>query len=222
MTLLFFPICVPVQALELGAPSGEESESRPSTSILEEDDLPFMTRRPQIAVGLNTSLNAFGSHAIHADQGTRAMLAFTVLAEYQPAVVQSFGVLGIGPSLALYQAPGSPLGSHFFAMRSIGGQIRYQARYFQEQGIVPFVSYAADYFSYQFKNGKSGSVFGHGPSLGLWFLLNTLDPSSAANFYADTRILRSYITLEYKTLVGSDDLISMSGGSVYFGLRFEL
>ena len=176
--------------------------------------------RPQWAIELNGSLNALGGTPLTPTQGNSTAFAVSLLAEYQPAFIQSLGVLGIGPALSVY-----PMGGHItpntFAIYSIGGQIRYQARYFRQQPLVPMVAYSVEWLSYNFSNGPSGTVMTSGPVLGLWLLLNILEPSAAASAYITTGIARTYAVVEWKTFSGINSPVTLSGGSLYFGLRFE-
>jgi hypothetical protein len=142
--------------------------------------------------------------------------------ELQPSFFQKLGVLGFGPSIHLY--PVSPIGQVTRAaigLWSIGSQVRYQARFFREQPLVPYAGYGVERWYYRFVDGSQGRFFAKGPYLGAQFLLNFLDQETAAEFYVNSGVLRSYLVAEIKTLQGSDDLVQLVGSSYYFGIRFE-
>lgn len=176
--------------------------------------------RPQWALELLGSVYAFGGTALTSLQASSPADAIGIQFEYQPAFLQSLGVFGIGPSIFVYPFPGNAT-SGFFSVYAGGGQIRYQARYFREQPLVPMVAYAFEYFSYNFADGTQGSLLSQGPSFGLWLYLNFLEPSSANHAYMDGGIKRTYAVVELRNMSGKDSNISFSGSSIYFGLRFE-
>ncbi len=60
-----------------------------------------------------------------------------------------------------------------------------------------------------------------GPFGGLMLLLNPLEPSAAAEGFLASGVSRTYLLAEFRALQASDDLISFSGASLHFGLRFE-
>jgi len=177
--------------------------------------------KPNWGLELSTSPNAFGGQALTQEQGTHPAVGFSLQGEYQPAFIQDYGVLGVGASLATYPIFGASATSRTFSLLAAGGQVRYQARYFRGQPLVPVIGYAFEYMSYAFSNGKSGALLTNGPVLGLWFLLNILDPNSAAQFYVDSKVARTYLVFEARALAGQDANIAISGPSYYFGLRFE-
>jgi hypothetical protein len=184
----------------------------------------YQTALPEWGVQFSASANALGggsNQALTHDQKSNPAYGFSLLSEYQPRFIQKFGVLGIGPALEVFTIRSGANTDGPFSMWSAGGQIRYQARYFREQPIVPVVAYTAEYFNYRFIQGGSGSLFASGPTFGLWILLNILDTNSASQFYTNVGILRSYLVLEYKNLNGSDNNIRFSGGSYYAGVRCE-
>ncbi len=153
--------------------------------------------------------------------------------EYQPDLFQQkYGILGIGPSLAIYPSSswiagipnlisgGNPQGPALL-MGSLGGQIRYQARYFRNQPLVPEGGYEAAALYSSFPGGTNGVTFAQGPFAGIWLLLNILEPSVAAEAFTDDAILRTYLVAEAHFLSGSSANASVSGQSYYFGIRFE-
>lgn len=176
--------------------------------------------KPRWGLELAASLNAFGGTALTSAQGTNPAYGFSAHFDYQ-IPFQKFGILGVGPSLALYPIMGGTVTSSVFSVFSAGAQIRYQARYFREQPVLPMVGYAVEYMSYRFISGGNGWVLAKGPVLGIWVLLNWIEPSAASDFYVDAGILRSYLVVEWRALAGSDSNISFQNGSYYFGIRLE-
>jgi hypothetical protein len=182
--------------------------------------------RPQWAFQLNASVNPFGGQLLKPghlvdDQGDNSAYGFQLSFEFQPAFLQSIGVIGLGPTVGVYPIFAGGVTSNPWAIYSLGGQVRYQARFFRKQFIVPVFSYSVDYFSYRFTSGKSGRFFANGPAGGIWILLNALDPGTAAEFYVDNGVLRTYIIAEARMLEAQSSEVSLSGFSYYFGFRFE-
>jgi hypothetical protein len=154
--------------------------------------------------------------------------AFLFEGEYQPLFLQKFGILGVGPSIGIYPTTGTDittgngLTQNNFDLWEIGGQIRYQARYFENQIFVPFAAYQMQLLNYSLQYGPTGRVVLHGGSLGLSFLLNTLDKQQALMLFKNTHVSRTYFFIQGTSLTGNDSNISVSGVSLFFGLRCEL
>ncbi|MCC7441086.1 MAG: hypothetical protein IT285_05615, partial [Bdellovibrionales bacterium] len=60
-----------------------------------------------------------------------------------------------------------------------------------------------------------------GPFFGAWFLLNVADQESAASFFSDYGVSRSYLVGEMHLASGEDENIRVAGSALYFGLRVE-
>ena len=165
-------------------------------------------------------MDSLGKQLLTASQ-TETAKAVLMEFDYQPDFLQSFGVIGIGPSFAFYPVFGTTVTDSAFSLWSAGAHIRYQARFFRQQPIVPVVGYSLEYFTYRFQNASNGSMILQGPVFGAWIFLNMFEPSSAAQLYIDYKISRCYAIAEMRFLTGSDANISISGSSLYFGLRFE-
>jgi hypothetical protein len=179
---------------------------------------------------LTGSVNGLGSQPVSPIQGTIPARAFSIQADYQPPFIQQahLGVLGFGPSLAMYpiiqdlfNITQAKAVDNFASFWSWGGQVRYQARFFREQPLVPVASYQVQSLSYQFTGYNRYHTTLKGPTFGLWFLLNILDTTSAANFYNEGGVSRSYLIAELRQMSASDPQITVSGSSFYFGLRVE-
>ncbi len=189
----------------------------------------YQQLRPRWAVAMTGALKSLGNApGIPGFDDSRTTApnsarAIRLQIEYQPAVVQKYGVLGAGPSFTLY--PISPLGSltrTIGGMWSVGGQLRYQLRLLREQPLVPYAGYGAEALSYTLSSGPRGRFTVRGPFFGGMFLLNFVDPSAAAEFYVNYEVKRSYLVVELRTMEGSDGTITLGGQSLYFGVRCEL
>ena len=224
-TLLLTPAFTP--AVEAAEPE-PSTESDTESSLTHPNYPRFQRLRPQWGVELTGSINAWGQQALVAEQGDAPSRAFSLHFEYQPQFLQSLGVVSFGPSVAIYPMMGTSALPSVFSVFTVGGQIRYQARYFREQVIVPVVGYSWEHLTYTFSNGSSGGFGVQGPLLGLWFLLNVLEPATATQFYAYQGVLRSYFVLESRSLSGEDSkplsdgrTLTISGSSYFFGFRLE-
>jgi hypothetical protein len=69
--------------------------------------------------------------------------------------------------------------------------------------------------------GAAGRFQTKGPIFGGEFLLNWLDQDAARQAFAAYGIARSYLVAELRALSGSDTNVSISGRSLFFGLRIE-
>jgi hypothetical protein len=61
----------------------------------------------------------------------------------------------------------------------------------------------------------------YGGFAGMMFLLNALDSDSAAGFYSNWGVKRSYLTAEFKGYAGHDTFLDLGGSSLFFGVRIE-
>lgn len=143
--------------------------------------------------------------------------------EFQPRFIQTIGVLGAGLSLGAHPgqiAEGKVKSDLIFAW-SAGGQVRYQARFFENQWIVPMVAYSAEIMNYQLRATPVGRLMTRGPTLGAWILLNALDTKSGRTLFYDYGVARTYLVAEMKTMTGQDTVVKTNGRTYYVGLRFE-
>ncbi len=198
----------PVSSLAVAPPRGVPKERGASYQLL----------RPEWGWQIESSLQSFGGQALHPSQNNNQAIAFGALAEYQPAFLQPFGVFSLGGSLHVYPYFGG--NDSLLTIVSTGISIRYQARFFREQILVPTVAYQYELLRTLFKDQNAWSVL-RGPSVGLWLLLNGIDQNSASHFYLNSKILRTYLIAEMKGLQGSVSYTAITGYSFYFGVRFE-
>lgn len=183
----------------------------------------YQLERPQWGVEFVASLKALGGTPSIPNLGEDVIRAFSLQLEYQPPFIQSFGILGIGPSVNFYPPSNPPaVAKSAVGLFSFGAQTRYQLRYFREQPLVPTAAYNVEFWNYYLVDGTSGRFWAHGPIFGGMLLLNFLDPSSAAEFFVTSGVSRSYAVVEVRLLNGGDEVISFSGYSLYFGLRVEM
>jgi hypothetical protein len=189
-------------------------------------DPEYLDATPNWAFQILGSTNALGANPISAYAYDEISSGITINVEYEPTFLQKFGLIGVGPVLALYPTLGTEqstqstvagIGSIF----GVGGELTYQAQFLKQQLVVPFASFEVQYIQYTFQNGPQGSAALSGPSLGVELLLNKLDPDAGRQFFISTGLCRAYAVVEIKALSGSDANISVSGNSIFFGFRFE-
>lgn len=206
-----------------GSDDSRDSRAESVAEARKERGVPYyQLSRPNWGVELAGSASALGGQDVVAQQGGVATRAFTIQFEYQPEFIQSIGVIGFGPSVSLYPIlPAGAVSPKAFSNFAVGGQIRYQARFFREQILVPMAGFEAQMLRYDFNSIGPGTATLTGPFFGAMLLLNVFEPSSAAEMYIDTGISRSYLVAELKNLSGAGGGVTVSGSSLYFGLRFE-
>ena len=205
--------------------SNSVNQNPDSQSIYEEPAFGisrYQHKKPAFGIELATSFNALGEQALTPSQGTNPAYAFHLAVEYQPTFIQKYGIVSFGPSIATYPILGERVTPSYFSIWSFGGQIRYQARYFHEQPVVPMVGYSFDSLAYNFSDGTYGRVLLQGPVFGAWVLLNFLDRASANQFHIEQGVLRTYLVAEARSLTGNSGKLSIDRYSYYVGLRFEL
>lgn len=200
------------------APQSSESPAQASTTKKYDPRIPrYQQERPNTALQVSGSMKAFSD----SNQTDATKLAnFQILFEWQPEALQAAGVFGIGLNANIYLGVGLDSVSPP-SIYSGGAQVRYQMRYFREQPIVPMASYVGQYMSYKFGGGGSGTMLMHGPVLGAMILLNFFDQQTASEFYVEQGVNRSYLVAEYSLMKGDDGNLSVTGKSLFFGLRFE-
>jgi hypothetical protein len=204
------------------APADEEARAENVIAAKEHGWVPaYQLARPSWGAEVTASVAALGNHNLSPDGASGTARAVEIQAEYQFPFLQRIGVLSLGPSVALYPViPSTGITSSVYSLWSAGGQARYQARFLREQILVPMVGYELQYLTYHFTDIQ-GSTTLQGPTFGAMLLLNWFEPSSASELYITEGISRSYLVGEYKMLSGSNGQISIDGGSIFFGLRFE-
>jgi hypothetical protein len=210
-------------AIQGNAEEGQGGGSSPSLSSVKDSRIPaFTLTRPNWALQLSGTARAFAGQDVLADQQGRSVRAGSVSMSYQPGWFQGLGVFSLGLTGGLnYMSDSSSVLSRAWSIWQMGGEVRYQLRYFREQPLVPFLGYEAGLLSYRLQSGASGRPVVQGPVYGLMILLNFFEPDAAAEFYIRQGVSRTYLVAEAKSLTGSDSSISISGRTYFFGLRFE-
>ena len=220
--VLALAFTLPCLALTAGAARSSEEDAATSAQQFDPRVPLYKQLRPRWGVEASTSMNAFGGNPSTPYGPTSKIWAVSLQLDYQPAWIQRFGVLSFGPSANVYPVlPPTDLTNGRFSIWSLGAQIRYQARYVREQILVPTVGYDIQSMSYGLNANKNGRTTIQGSFYGLMLLLNPLDPISAADFYGNYKIMRTYLVGEVRTLSSSDPVIAFSQPSAYFGLRLE-
>ncbi len=179
---------------------------------------PYKLDRPNFGLALAGSPMVGVAAAPFSDVQSRGM---QLLVEYQPAFLQTIGVLGIGLNAGLFVGNNASI-STLANQWSVGGQARYQLRFLREQWVVPTVGFGAEYLSYNFGEGQAGSLLMTYPSFGGMLLLNIFEPEAAAENYVANGVSRSYVFGEARLQNGSGTGVSVSGLAVYCGIRVEL
>lgn len=214
--------------------SGSFSDSKPPADSvaraerienLELDVPPHQLIRPAVGIEIAASYatgSALPSAAdIASSEGEKAHQV-SLQIEYQPTFLQDAGVFGIGISGAVNPVKPGGITKNAASIYSVGGQFRYQLKYFRNQPVVPMAGYAAEYWRYSLADDSSGSFLAQGPVVGAWILLNFIDPASATQFYLNHGVVRSYLVAEMRLLSGGDSNVQASGKAYFFGLRFEI
>ncbi len=181
----------------------------------------YELERPAWGTEISGAYQALGKAPGIPGLGSGKVRAVTLRMEWQPQFIQAIGVLSLGPALSLYPITSGNATSNPFSIWSAGGRVLYQARYFRNQPIVPIGGYSAEYLVYRLKSGQSGKLLTQGPVVGGMIFLNFFDRSGAADFYVNQGVLRSYLVGELRLLSGSDSNITISGNSLFAGVRFE-
>lgn len=118
--------------------------------------------------------------------------------------------------------------------------VAYHLNYLAEEFNIPFVfsaKYGVDYWAWWFLNADgnlaradeaegSGSTMGTHFSVGVKFLLDWVDPSSAQSFDSDVGVNRSYLMAEFMRAdvndFGSETSMNLGGDTFLFGIAFEM
>ena len=143
--------------------------------------------------------------------------------EYQPYFLQYFGVLGLG--LSLSAADYAFTGKKYTVGFGVGGQVRYQFQYFEDQVVVPMVGYQIDFRNYDRHDGMVTEIYNnpfHSPFVGAWALLNNIDKKAARALYDQFGIKRTYFVTELRNNFGTNSKFWMANYDLYLGLRVEM
>ncbi|NDG83782.1 MAG: hypothetical protein EBX52_01940 [Proteobacteria bacterium] len=140
------------------------------------------------------------------------------------APYQKLGIFSLGANagfLKLY-APDTSLATTFFNP-IVGGQLRYQLKFFSNQPIVPTGSLTYDY--YQLKNNApvpahaSGGQMGY--SLGLMLNLSWIDPITSRGAYLSLGLTKFYLTAEMFRSKFKNGVFQLDSKFYLLGIRAE-
>jgi hypothetical protein len=214
---------VPPQAeipppLDIGGNSAPDQSSTTTQAHV----LAYKLERPSMGVEISSSLQALGKSPGIPNFESANVRALKLEIEYQPPFLQQYGVVGLGVSGSVYPiSPRGDIADSAFSLWAVGGQIRYQARFFREQILVPMAGYSFEALTYHLADHAAGRLDITGPFFGAMLLLNPFEPSAAGDSWVDSGISRTYIVAELRSRSGTDANVSFSGSSVFLGLRFE-
>ena len=179
------------------------------------------SRIPTWDLGLGIAPNTF-TKAPQVATSSVSIHGIALGLEYELPLPPRFGMLGLGPTATFFiVTPPDVLTNQGQLFVSLGAQLRYQARYVEDQLVVPYLGYGYEYIHYHFVNGGSQNLAEAGPTLGLMFLLNALDPHAAEELVKSSGILRSYFFAEARGTTSGDETLPFSPTAWYFGLRLE-
>jgi hypothetical protein len=202
-------------------PSGQQTNAfiKPHPSY--KDEFPTM------GFSLGVAPNAFNGHQLAPQQNGEGARGLELLLDWQPRFLQGFwGLVDFGPYVTIYPINTSIFAAmdgttkSLFSVWEPGAQIRYQARFVREQFLVPVFAYGISTLHYAFGSPTAtttGSYTMSNFTGGAWLLLSTFSNESAADFYDNWGVSRSYLTFEYRNMVGG----GITLGSIFFGLRME-
>jgi len=224
----FYVGLVIIMAIPLGLIAHPSMLQAAEQTLVSKTEQEYLSAKPQWGVELSGSAGGMGRRTVIAAPPGRvdtigAISAISAQLDFQPAFLQRFGVVSIGPSLNFFpvnNVSGHPKLTLVWAW-STGAQARYQLRLLQEQLLVPMIGYSAEFFNYQLRTGQQQGFLARGPMAGVWLYLGFFDRATAASAFRNVGISKTYITFEGRRLSGWDNNVSVGFNSVHLGLRFE-
>jgi hypothetical protein len=182
------------------------------------------------------SPDAFGQKDITPFMNDVQARSFILDILYTPSFLNSFGSLSFGPSFGIYPTSGNvkeadgvsaedvgqPITGSALDIYHVGLSLQYQFRYLERQWIVPHVGVNGYLLKYSFLNDQTGSTLMTGVSAGIHIPLGHIERNAQRNLDEDFSIKNTAIIIEAKNLGGSDENVSISGTSYFFGLRLDL
>jgi hypothetical protein len=219
------PVPEPViDAMSEAVPVTEPPVNDSGTSVQQFKKIAIPSYRdahPQFGVEVTFAPNTF-TRAPQIQQSDITITSFTLGLEYQPPIVQKLGVFGIGATTGLYMvSPAGTLTANGADFYSYGGQVRYQAKFLQDQVVVPFIGYGVEYFRYHFTNSSVQDFNRSGPLVGLMFSTAILDRQAMQELYQDWGVSRAYALVELRGSSSGDETIPTNPKTWFFGLRVE-
>ncbi len=221
----------PPPSAETESPSSGKSSANVVDVSTDEPIPEYQLARPNFAVQLLGSLNALGGAPAVTTLPNSKAAAIVMDVDYEPSFLQSIGVVAIGVGGGILPVSSGDanvtIQSSTGSFWQVGGHIKYQARLFREQIIVPTVGYTWERMTYKLSatdnyDGFDGNVSYNYPSFGAMFLLNVLEPRQANELYHDWHIKRTYLAYELRSLTAKEGTrFPGNGATHYFGLRVE-
>jgi hypothetical protein len=174
-------------------------------------DIPtYEQSRPKWGFGISGGTNAGSNQSLSTQNGEEVIRVnhFDLNIEYQPVAIQDIGVIGIGGTFGMH--PYYTEDVDRLAV-SVGGLVRYQARFFEGQVLVPVVGFAVERWKTSYENL---GFMAAGPLGGVWLYLSGIDKRAANSLYRKYGVSRTYIVAEVKSLGGGTDETNETGGRV--------
>jgi len=182
------------------------------------------SRVPNWGIQIHAGTEDFGNRSLRTGSELSKLTSLEIETDYHLWSAKYFGIIGVGANLGYYrQVPytgNNPRELTF--MGSGGALVRYQAIFMHNQIVVPTVAYGADAFRLRARNGSVANIITHGPRLGIWLFLNTIDQNSADHFYTHSGVRRTYLTLDWAMLRGEKKGYVIDGEAYTLGIRFEI
>jgi hypothetical protein len=195
-----------------------------SSSMMELSQDRFTKAVPTLAYEVAASVPGMGKYSF-SRPGESLVPQWTgsIQIDFQPTILQKFGVFGFGPSFNLSPPPVFPGEKKYNLVYgfSVGAQVRYQLKFWDTQPVVPMVAYSGEYYRYKIRTGGANGFIARGPILGVWIHLNALDDAAARTAFFESGIVRSYLVVELRRLTGGDGMVSLNSSAYYSGIRLE-
>lgn len=230
-------VIVPPQ--ETAAPSepnatvtSERLEPAPSAQGQVEDWDPDVPRRYQqptdFAFSLAFSPRAYGRSTEEIDLGVYRTNGIEAQIEWMPRITQNIGMFGVGGTAAIYPVTEGhntmPVGrtQNAWSVWSMGGILRYQARYLRRQILVPYAAISVETLRYRLRDNTNGTLFLAGPRVGLYLFADLIDEEAAAWMYLNSGVARTYLLGEMRLHSGNNTAFKFDGTGYFLGVRVEL
>jgi hypothetical protein len=137
---------------------------------------------------------------------------------------QSIGAFSIGPNLALFNPELTPAAISSSPLNLMAGvTLRYQAKWFLNQPVVPTASVAWNYHRLKSAFVVAPYATGSGVSVaaGLLLHLGWIDRHTAKEAFQSLGMTRAYLSLELEKTNFQNQVFSLDALFYLFGVRFE-
>jgi hypothetical protein len=206
---IFFPLL---------APTGGHCDEEIASSMDRAER--FMQRieddRQWFGVEFSAAPNSFGKPKLTAAGADQAIVPFNLVFDFQLST--RAGNFDVGPTFSYYASVGdNSLSAHIYGL---GGQFKYQARWFHSQFVVPVIGYQIE--RTLVVQDTSSQFQSNGLIAGVWIYLNYLEKKAAKDVYNQFGVSRSYLVFELHDIKGSDSTYNLQSKAYQLGLRFEI